>query len=70
MNNGGQMQKNIHIEFKVIPTPDDGWGKMDRVDITIPKRKFISIEQVYHLWFKKTGNVAKEITMGNEREVA
>jgi hypothetical protein len=64
------MQKNIHIEFKVIPTPGPGWGTNNRVDISIPKRKFKSLGQVYDLWYNKTGNVAKEIVMGKEKEMA
>ena len=64
------MKQNIHIEFKVIPTPGSGWGELDMVNISIPKRKFKSIENVYDIWVKKTGNVAQKIIMGKERNVA
>ena len=37
---------------------------------SIPKRKFKSLGQVYDLWYNKTGNVAKEIVMGKEKEMA
>lgn len=61
--------KNIHIEFKVIPTPGPDWGTCKRVDITIPKRKFKTLEGVYDKWYKRTGNVAQKIVMLGEREV-
>ena len=71
MNNGGQMhKKRIHIDFTVIPTPGAGWGELDSVNISIPKHKFKDIEQVKAIWLKRTGNVARHITQGGEKEVA
>ena len=64
------LKKRIHIDFEVIPTPGAGWGKLDSVNISIPKHKFKNIEQVYSIWLKKTGNVARHITQGGEKEVA
>ena len=64
------MKPNIHIEFKVIPTPGPNWGSFKDVNISIPKRKFKNLEQVYDIWVKKTGNVAQKIIMGKERNVA
>ena len=64
------MKSNIHIDFKVIPTPGPNWGSHDEVNISIPKRKFKNLEQVYDIWVKKTGNVAKNITMGKERDLS
>jgi len=53
----------------VIPTPGPNWGSCNEVNISIPKRKFKSLEGVYDKWFKRTGNVAKKITMGKERDL-
>ena len=39
-------------------------------ELGIPKRKFENLEQVYDIWVKKTGNVAKNITMGKERDLS
>ena len=58
------MKQNIHIDFKVTPTPGPNWGSLDEVNISIPKRKFKGLKYVYDRWFKKTGNVAKNIIMG------
>ena len=51
---------NVHIEFAVTPTPGPVWGELDMVHISIPKRKFKSIKDVYDKWYKKTGNKAKK----------
>ena len=65
------MTPNIHISFKVTPTPGPGWGNLDTVNISIPKRKFKTVKDVYDKWFKKTGNIAKEIIMieNSERDL-
>ena len=63
------MKQNIHIDFKVIPTPGPNWGSCNEVNISIPKRKFKNLEGVYDKWFKRTGNIAKKITMGKERDL-
>jgi|TARA_B100001094_G_C17612718_1_gene522009 hypothetical protein len=63
------MKQNIHIDFKVTPTPGPNWGSLDEVNISIPKRKFKGLKYVYDRWFKKTGNVAKNIIMGKERDL-
>jgi|TARA_B100000073_G_scaffold290949_1_gene253784 hypothetical protein len=58
-----------HINFTVIPSPGPNWGTCKRVDISIPKSKFKTMQHVYDLWYKKTGNVAKKITKGGEKYV-
>ena len=58
---------NIHIEFAVTPTPGSGWGELDMVQISIPKKKFASLKDVYKLWYKRTGNKAKKIKMIKEK---
>jgi hypothetical protein len=39
------------------------------VHISIPKRKFKSIKDVYDKWYKKTGNKAKKIKMIKEKVI-
>ena len=51
---------NVHIEFAVTPTPGPVWGKLDMVHISIPKRKFKTLKDVYDKWYQKTGNKAKK----------
>tara|TARA_B100000902_G_C26645639_1_gene591271 strand:+ start:54 stop:242 length:189 start_codon:yes stop_codon:yes gene_type:complete len=58
---------NIHLEFAVTPTPGPGWGEIDMVHISIPKRKFKTVKDVYKVWYKRTGNIAKKITMIKEK---
>ena len=43
---------------------------MDVVNISIPKHKFKNIAQVKSIWLQQTGNVARHITQGGEKEVA
>ena len=60
---------NVHIEFAVTPTPGPVWGELDMVHISIPKRKFKTIKDVYDKWYKKTGNHAKKIKMIKEKVI-
>ena len=64
------MKKNIHIEFTVIPTPGINWGSCNKVNISIPKKKFKNIEQVKSLWFEKTNNVARKIIKCKEKIIS
>ena len=57
----------MHIEFAVTPTPGPRWGEIDMVNISIPKRKFKTLEDVYKIWYKRTGNIAKKIKMIKEK---
>ena len=70
MNTHKHNKKRIHIDFEVIPTPGQGWGELDVVNISIPKHKFKNIAQVKSIWLQQTGNVARHITQGVEQEVA
>ena len=58
-----------HIEFTVTPTPDKDWGSMGDVNISIPVHKYVDLPQVYELWLNKTGNVAKNIVVGEIKTV-
>ena len=60
---------NVHIECAVTPTPGPVWGKLDMVHISIPKRKFKTLKDVYDKWYEKTGNHAKKIKMIKEKVV-
>ena len=60
---------NVHIEFAVTPTPGPVWGKLDMVHISIPKRNFKTLKDVYDKWYEKTGNHAKKIKMIKEKVV-
>ena len=60
---------NVHIEFAVTPTPGPVWGELDSVLISIPKRKFKTLKDVYDKWYKKTGNKAKKIKMIKEKVI-
>ena len=66
-DNDGGCVMNVHIEFAVTPTPGPVWGELDMVHITIPKRKFKTIKDVYDKWYQKTGNKAKKIKMIKEK---
>ena len=46
------MKKNIHIEFTVIPTPGINWGSCNKVNISIPKKKFKNIEHANRHYYK------------------
>ena len=60
---------NVHIEFAVTPTPGPVWCKLDMVHISIPKRKFKTLKDVYDKWYQKTGNKAKKIKMIKEKVI-
>ena len=60
---------NVHIEFAVTPTPGPVWGELDGVLISIPKRKFKTLKDVYDKWYQKTGNKAKKIKMIKEKVI-
>ena len=60
---------NIHIQFAVTPTPGPVCGELDMVHISIPKRKFKTIKDVYDKWYQKTGNKAKKIKMIKEKVI-
>ena len=69
MSNTGDTIMNVHIEFAVTPTPGPVWGKLDMVHISIPKRKFKTLKDVYDKWYQKTGNKAKKIKMIKEKVI-
>ena len=60
---------NVHIEFAVTPTPGPVWSELDMVHISIPKRKFKTLKDVYDKWYQKTGNKAKKIKMIKEKVI-
>ena len=64
------MKKVKHINFTVYPTQNNvGWGKLKTVNISVPKNKFTSLENLKNGWYKKTGNVATKIVKGSEKVV-
>ena len=58
-----------HIEFTVTPPPDNQSGSIGDVNISILVHKYVDIRQIYELWLNKTGNVAKNIVVGEIKTV-
>ena len=65
-------KKVKHVQFTITPAKNDaceGWAKLNTVNISIPKNKFKTLDDVKKLWFEKTNCKAIKVVQGLEVEL-